>query len=75
MLVVEKPTRTKALTYGAINRELKKQANGRLSDDECDMITAGFVNSMDFSNAAQMHRSAESWAEIILHSLEQEKDS
>jgi hypothetical protein len=23
------------------------------------MITAGFVNSMDFYNAAQMHRSAE----------------
>lgn len=64
-----RPTENQMVLFNAVRRELIKRANGRLSEDECAFIAANFANKYDFNNSALGHKSAGSWAKILLEEL------
>ena len=64
-----KPNEDQLILFGAINRELKKRANGILNDDECTFIAANFAKNYDFNNSALSHKSAGSWAKLLLSKI------
>lgn len=61
-----RPNENQLTLFNAVNRELKKRANGKINDDECAFIAATFARNYDFSNSSLGHKSAGSWAKMLL---------
>ena len=62
------PTTKQILLYEAIDKEMKERSS--LSDVERNFIVSQFVRDFDFSNTAAQHKSAGSWAKMLLRSLD-----
>lgn len=65
-----KPTKEQQLLFSAVNRELKKRSEGRLSDEARYMLVSNFVSNYDFTNSALAHKSAGGWADMLLSELD-----
>ena len=63
------PDENQLIMFRAINRELQKRAEGKLTADECTFIAACFAKNFDYSNSAIGHKSAGSWAKMLLSKL------
>jgi hypothetical protein len=68
------PTREQEMLFSAVDEELKARTDDSISEDKRKMIVAQFVAGYDFSNTAIAHKSASSWARMIIDKFElQEK--
>jgi hypothetical protein len=63
------PTREQEMLFIAIDEALKERIGMSISENKRRLIVAKFVYGYDFTNTAIVHKSAGSWARMIIEKL------
>ena len=67
--VITVPSRREELLFSAVEHELSKRTQERLSENARHIVVAKFVTDYDFNNSAIAHKSAAGWADLLVERL------